>query len=133
MRWLYKKREFKTWETVPTFRNVWLNFVGICSSFLFQVHCFCLDPLHVYQYGSWDHFIFEFLLSAFFWTARQGSLIFWYAIKPNQTVWFYGISTIVGYLKPNPVYTYILNIYMICKPILQITFLNEPELFFMHS
>ena len=26
-------------------------------------------------------------------------------------VWFDGISTIVGYLMPNPVYTYILNIY----------------------
>ena len=26
-------------------------------------------------------------------------------------VWFYGISTIVGYLILNPVYTYILNIY----------------------
>ena len=26
-------------------------------------------------------------------------------------VWFYGISTIVGYLMPNPVYSYILNIY----------------------
>ena len=25
-------------------------------------------------------------------------------------VWFYGISTIVGYLMPNPLYTYILNI-----------------------
>ena len=25
-------------------------------------------------------------------------------------VWFYGISTIVGYLMPNPFYTYILNI-----------------------
>ena len=28
-------------------------------------------------------------------------------------VWFYGISTIVGYLMPNPVYSYILD--MICK------------------
>ena len=28
-------------------------------------------------------------------------------------VGFYGISTIVGYLMPNPFYTYILNIYMI--------------------
>ena len=28
-------------------------------------------------------------------------------------VGFYGISTIVGYLMPNPLYTYILNIYMI--------------------
>ena len=25
--------------------------------------------------------------------------------------WVYGISTIVGYLMPNPLYTYILNIY----------------------
>ena len=32
---------------------------------------------------------------------------------------------------PNPVYTYISNIYIyvICKHILKITFLNEPELF----
>ena len=33
-------------------------------------------------------------------------------------VGFYGISTIVGYLIPKPAYTYILNIYMICKHIL---------------
>ena len=26
-------------------------------------------------------------------------------------VWFHGISTIVDYLMPNPLYTYILNIY----------------------
>ena len=26
-------------------------------------------------------------------------------------VWFYSISTIVGYLIPNPFYSYILNIY----------------------
>ena len=26
-------------------------------------------------------------------------------------VWFYGISTSVSYLMPNPLYTYILNIY----------------------
>ena len=25
--------------------------------------------------------------------------------------WFYGISTIVGYIMPNPFYSYILNIY----------------------
>ena len=31
----------------------------------------------------------------------------------NKAGWlgFYGISTIVGYLMPNPLYTYILNIY----------------------
>ena len=26
-------------------------------------------------------------------------------------VWFYGISTIAGYLMPNPFYTYISNMY----------------------
>ena len=33
--------------------------------------------------------------------------------KSSCLVWlkFDGISTIVGYLKPNPLYTYILNIY----------------------
>ena len=31
---------------------------------------------------------------------------------------FYGISTIVGYLMPNPVYAYILNVYLIYKHIL---------------
>ena len=31
-------------------------------------------------------------------------------------VWFYGISTIIGYLMPNPVYTYIRL--LICKHIL---------------
>ena len=33
-------------------------------------------------------------------------------------LWFYGISTIVGHLMPNPIYTYILNMYTICKHIL---------------
>ena len=47
-------------------------------------------------------------------------------------VGFYDISTIEGYLVPNPVYTYIW-IYMICKHILLITFLNELELFFTHK
>ena len=28
-------------------------------------------------------------------------------IRESKTVWFYGISTIVGYLMPVPLYTYI--------------------------
>ena len=36
------------------------------------------------------------------------------------------------YFKENPIYTHILNIYMICKHILLKTFLNEIELF-VHS
>ena len=38
---------------------------------------------------------------------------FFIAITPRSTQnldWFYGMSTIVAYLMPNPVYTYISNI-----------------------
>ena len=57
----------------------------------------------------------------------MGKDLVWFGL-----VWFYGISTIVGYLMPNPFYTYIK--YMISKHILKITFLNKPELgFFVHS
>ena len=31
----------------------------------------------------------------------------------NGLVWFYGISTIVGYLMPDPVFTYMLNIWFV--------------------
>ena len=33
------------------------------------------------------------------------------SVSYNSLVWFYGISTIVGYLMPNPAFTYILDIY----------------------
>ena len=36
-------------------------------------------------------------------------------------VWFYGISTVVGYLMPNPIYSIYIK-YMICKQILLIIF-----------
>ena len=39
------------------------------------------------------------------------SLYVYVRYKLLDLVWFYGISTILGYLMPNPVYTYILNIY----------------------
>ena len=32
-------------------------------------------------------------------------------VHADDLVWFYGIPTIVGYLKPNLVYSYILDIY----------------------
>ena len=34
-----------------------------------------------------------------------------YILNIYDLVWFYGISTIVGYLMPNPVYSNILNFY----------------------
>ena len=39
--------------------------------------------------------------------------IYTYILNIYDLVWlfFYGISIIVGYLMPNPIYAYILNIY----------------------
>ena len=44
---------------------------------------------------------------------------------------FYGILTIIGYLMPNPLYKYIKH--MICKHILLITFLNEPNFILLQT
>ena len=32
-------------------------------------------------------------------------------ILPSSMVWFYGVSTIIGYLMPHPVNSYVLDIY----------------------
>ena len=37
--------------------------------------------------------------------------VYTYLLNIYDLVWFHGISTIVGCLMPNPLYTYILNIY----------------------
>ena len=37
--------------------------------------------------------------------------LFYTEVSLTGLVGFYGISTIAGYLIPNPLYTYILNIY----------------------
>ena len=44
------------------------------------------------------------------WYAKFSKYIYIEYIWFNLVI-FYGISTIEGYLLPNPVYTYILNIY----------------------
>ena len=36
--------------------------------------------------------------------------LYTYILNIYDLVWFYGISTIVDYLMPNPLYAYILNI-----------------------
>ena len=37
--------------------------------------------------------------------------LYTYILNIYDLVWFYGISTIEGYLMPNPLYTYLSNIY----------------------
>ena len=66
------------------------------------------------------------------WKLIQYTMYIYIKCIGFRLVGFYGTSTIVGYLMPNHVYPYILDIYMICKHILEISFLNEPELFFAH-
>ena len=48
-------------------------------------------------------------------------------------VWVYGISTIVGYLMPNPVHTYILNIYDLIWFGLVLRHINHCRLFYAKS
>ena len=47
------------------------------------------------------HLVIENLIES-----QLNLFVFWFGL-----VGFYGISIIVGYLMPNPLYTYILNIY----------------------
>ena len=83
----------------------------------------------------------QFVLLKYFFHSTQKATICKYqrAIKPDWFVYFvgfYGISILVGYLRPIHVYTN-----MICKQVdgfgfhFLITFLNEPELvlFFFFS
>ena len=43
---------------------------------------------------------------------KEATIVYWNAFSFFFfLVWFYGISTIVGYLMPNPVYSNILDIY----------------------
>ena len=83
-------------ETTKCIRNPIVLFNRTCfqlkkNIFTFDHHPgYALKPMHVYCcvdiYGTiWTNWL--------------------------NLVWFYGISTIVGYLMPNLLYTYILNIY----------------------
>ena len=52
-------------------------------------------------------------------------------MQSSWLVGFYGISTIVSYLMPNPLYTYILIIGF--SNSLYVTFLNEPRVISLHT
>ena len=45
-------------------------------------------------------------------------------------VWFYGISIIVTYLMPNPLYTYILNVWFV-NLFRRYTMLNDQTVLFL--
>ena len=52
--------------------------------------------------------------------------------KDISLVGFYGISNFVGYLMLNPVYTYILNIWLVNEELLG-DVSNKPELICLHT
>ena len=58
----------------------------------------------------WFGWVFWHINHCWLFNAKSSLYIFTRYIGLGL-VWVYGISTIVGYLMPNPLHTYILNIY----------------------
>ena len=86
----------------------WVEYYGISTI----VGYLMPNPLHTYILNMYDWFgwvLWHINLSRLF-NAKSSSYIY---IKYIWFGWveFYGISIIVGYLRPNPLHTYILNIY----------------------
>ena len=91
---------------------VWLGFMA------YQPLLFVLFQtlfIHIHQiYKIWFGLVLWHINHCWLFYSRPSSYIYikyiWFGL-----VWFYGISTIAGYLMPNPLYTYIT--YMISKHI----------------
>ena len=102
-------------------------------SIMFNEICINEEMLPKYTYFKFYTYIYIYII---FYTYTHIYIYIYIYIKyVYNLVWlgFYSISTIIGYLMPSPLYTYILNIYMICNHILKTIFLNECELFFSSS
>ena len=70
------------------------------------------NPLYTYILNIYDLVWLGFMVYQPLWLFNAKSSLYIY-IKYIWIglVWFYGISTIVGYLMPNTLYIFILNIY----------------------
>ena len=119
--------------TVIWFQVFLFNTNNLHTFIWFQVFLFNTNNLHTFIW-------FQVFLSK----TNNLHIVIWFQVFLSNInnlhtviVWlgcveFYGISTIVGYLMPNPLYMYIK--YMISKHILLITSLNKPEfILFTHS
>ena len=84
------------------FGLVW--FYGISTFLVYLMP----NPLYTYILNIYDLVLWHFNYCGLF-NAKSSLYIYsryiWFGL-----LWFYGISTTVGYLMPNPLYTYILNI-----------------------
>ena len=90
-----------------------IGFYGISTivGYLMPNPLYTYIPLNIYDL-VWFGLVLWLINHCRLFNAKSSLYIYikyiWFGL-----VWFYGISTTVGYLMPNPLYTYILNIYMI--------------------
>ena len=92
-------------------RYIWFGLVGYYG--ISTIVCFLIpNPLYTYILNIYDlvWLVLWHINHCWLFNAKSSLDIYikyiWFGL-----VGFYGISTIVGYLMPNPLYTYILNIY----------------------
>ena len=91
--------------------NIWFGLVGFYGiSTIVGIQCQILF-IHIYKiYRIWFRRVLWHINHCGLFNAKSSSYIYIKYIGFGL-VGFYGISTIVGYLMPNPLYTYIINIY----------------------
>ena len=93
-------------------KYIWFGLVG----FLWHInHCRSFNAkssLYIYIKYIWFGLVGFYAISTIVGYLMP-ILLYTYILNIYDLVWlgFYGISTIVGHLMPNPLYTYILNIY----------------------
>ena len=95
-------------------KYIWFSLVGFygISTISTIVGYLMLNPLYTYILTIYDWFGWDLWHINFCGLFNSKSSLYIYI----KYIWFglvgfYGISTIVGYLMPNPLYTYILNKY----------------------
>ena len=83
--------------------------VFVCACVYIYTHTYIYIYIYIYVSMIWLGFVLCHINHCRLFNAKSSLYIYikyiWFG-----SVGFYGISTIVGYLMPNPLYTYILNI-----------------------
>ena len=97
---------------------VWIGWVGFYG--ISTIICYLMpNPIYTYIlniYGlDWLGWVLWHINHYRLFKAKSYLFIhikyIWFGLVGLGWVGFYGISTIIGYLKPNPIYSCILNIY----------------------
>ena len=123
--WKQKKQKKKK-NSRYLFGFVWFYSICIIVGYLRP------NPFHTYISNIYDLVSFGLVLwhinHSRLFKAESFSYIYikyiWFGL-----VWFYGISTTLGYLRPNPFHTYISNIYDLVSFGLVLWHINHSRLF----